>query len=68
MPLVLELRAVPHLKGLINAENIPSRQERGSSFTLEKTHLLSPILPHTEPRPYFNIAGSVPSAKSAYVC
>ena len=59
MPLELELCAVPHLKGLINAENIPSRQERGSSFTQETIHLESPILPHTEPRPYFNIAGSV---------
>ena len=32
MPLEVEICAVPHLKGLINAENIPSRQERGSSF------------------------------------
>ena len=59
MPLEVELCAVPHFKGLTNAENIPSRQKRGSSFTSEKTHLKSPILPHTEPRPYFNIAGSV---------
>ena len=59
MPLEIELCAFPHLKGLINGENIPSRQEHGSSFTYETTHLISPILPHTEPRPYFNIAGSV---------
>ena len=59
MPLEVELCAVPHFKVLINAENIPSRQEHSSSFTYGTTHLISPILPHTEPRPYFNIAGSV---------
>ena len=39
MPLEIEHRAVPHMKGLINCQNISGRQEQGSTFTQEKTHL-----------------------------
>ena len=48
MPLEVELCAVPHLKGLINSYNIFSQQKRGSTFTLQKTHVKIPILLHTE--------------------
>ena len=58
MPLEIELCAVPHLKGLINGQHIPGRQEHGSTFTLQKTYLEIPILFHTEPRPYLFSVGS----------
>ena len=61
MLLEIELCAVPHLKGLINCENISGWHERGSTFTLQKTHLKIPILLHTEPRPYLFSVGSVES-------
>ena len=41
MPLEIKLDAVPHLKGLINGENISGRQECGSTFIKPKTHLKS---------------------------
>ena len=63
MPLEVELCAVPHLKGLINAEIYIVDKRVAVVLHWKKTHLLSPILPHTEPRPYFNIAGSVCSLK-----
>ena len=34
-------------------------QERGSTFKYQKIHFEIPILLHTEPRLYFNIAGNV---------
>ena len=39
MSLEIELHPVPHLKDLINAHYISSRQERGSTFTYPKTSL-----------------------------
>ena len=48
MSLEIELHAEPHLKGLINGENISGRQECGSTFTKPKTHMKSTILLHTE--------------------
>ena len=55
----IELHAVPHLKGLINCENISGWQECGSTITLQKTHLKIPTLLHKEPRPYLFSVGSV---------
>ena len=49
----------PHLKGLIDSQNISGWQERGSTFTYKKTHLKIPILLHREPRPYLFSVGSV---------
>ena len=59
MPLEVELHAVPHLKDLIISQNIFGWQDRGSTFKYQKIHFKIPILLHKEPRPYFNIAGSV---------
>ena len=36
MPLEIKLHAAPHLKGLINCENISGWQERGSTYTFKK--------------------------------
>ena len=47
-------------KVLLNGLNISDWQEGGSTFRYQKIHFQIPILLHTEPRPYFNIAGSVP--------
>ena len=59
MPLEVELRAVPVSKALIDCKNISGWQEHGTTFRYQKIHFKIPILLHTEPRPYFNIAGSV---------
>ena len=39
MPFEIKLHAVSHLKGLIKGKNIFDRQECGSTFTYQKTHL-----------------------------
>ena len=59
MSFEIKLHAVSHLKSLINGQNISGWQECGSTFKYQKIHLEIPILLHTEPLPYFNIAGSV---------